>query len=211
MTTTSKARAALATLETKAAKARAAISEINEKRSQLSYAAHGTENPQAQKALAEANADRAAKVSELEEIEHGILEARRLCAIAEAQEDDAAGRQRADQARPIAERLAARGARMDAAMRVVLEERTGIDADAAALERLGVPVANADLRRVNLRRFIDTATMNFDKHSRPVPPSERTTAEALTTSWMQSSLQFIANKLNKDTAKIAAKREHAHG
>jgi hypothetical protein len=199
---TSEARAILADLEKKAATARTVISEINEKRSQLSYAAHGTENLKAQTALAEANSDRAAKISELEEIEHAIAEARRLVAISEAQADHAAGRQRAEQARPIAERLAKRGQRMDEAMKVVLDERAGIEIDAQSLERLGVPVASADLRRVNLRRWIDTATMSFDKHSRPVPPSERTTAESLTTNWMRSSLQFITEKLK--AAKIAA-------
>jgi hypothetical protein len=199
--TINEARTILADLETKAATTRAAIAEINGKRAELSFAAH-TGQPAAQKALAKANADRAAKLGELEEVETAIAEARRLCAIAEAQGDEAAGRQRAEQAQPIAERLAKRGQRMDEAMRVVLEERAGIDADAQSLERLGVPVASADLRRVNLRRWIDTATMNFDKHSRPVPPSERTTAETLTTTWMRSSLQFITEKLK--AAKIAA-------
>jgi hypothetical protein len=204
MTTTNEGRAVLAELENKAAATRAAIAEINGKRAELSFAAH-TGQPAAQKQLAKANADRAVKISELEEVETAIAEARRLCAIAEAQGDEAAGRQRAEQAQPIAERLAKRGQRMDEAMKVVLEERAGIDADAAALERLGVPVASADLRRVNLRRWIDTATMSFDKHARPVPPSERTTAETLTTTWMRTALQFISDKLNnKAAAKNAA-------
>ena len=201
---TNEARAILADLEKKAATARSVIAEINEKRAELSFSAHGAADQTAQKALAKANADRAAKLGELEEIEHAILEARRLCAIAEAQEDTAAARQRAETAKPIAERLAERGARMDAAMRAVCEERAGIDADAEALARLGVPAPNAALRRVNLRRWLDAALISFDQHSRPVPPRERHTADSLTRNWMQSSLQFIVNKLNKAAAKVAA-------
>jgi hypothetical protein len=196
-TTTIEARAILADLESKVAATRAAIAEINERRAELSFAAHGAANPTAQKALAKANTDRTAKLDELEEIEHAILESRRLCAIAEAQEDQQAARQRAEKATPIAERLAERGARMDAAIRVVCEERAGIDADAEAMARLGVPVPNADLRRVNLRRWLDGSLMFFDKHSRSVPPLERHSADSLTRSWMQSSLQFITNKLSK--------------
>jgi hypothetical protein len=78
---TDEARVVLADLESKAAATRTAIAEINEKRAELAFAAHGAANPNAQKALAKCNADRTAKLDELEELEHAIGEARRLCAI----------------------------------------------------------------------------------------------------------------------------------
>ena len=201
---TEEARAVLAELEKKAAATRAEIAEINEHRAGSSFAAHASADVEATQTLKKLNIDRIAALARLEELERAIAQARQLIAIAQTGEDEEAQRKRAEQARPIAERLAARGKRMDEAMAVVLAERAGIDADAEALARLGVPVANADLRRVNLRRWIDAATMSFDKHARPVPPGERTTAEALTTTWMRSSLQFIADKLNNAAARVAA-------
>src|SRR6516164_755416 len=125
---TSEARAALANLETKAAATRAEIAEINGKRAELSFAAHSGQ-PAAQKALAKANADRTAKISELEELETAIAEARRLCAISAAQENEAVSRQHAEQALPIAERLAERGKKLDAAMREYCEHYAAISDD----------------------------------------------------------------------------------
>jgi hypothetical protein len=173
-------------------------------RDDVAFAALVDREPRAVKQAADINA----KLAELT-TEESMLNAALKVAVKRETEARAAAateseRQRAEEAQPIAERLAKRGQRMDEAMAVVLEERAAIDADAEALARLGVPVANADLRRVNLRRWIDAATSTFDKHARPVAPRERCTADSLTTGWMRSSLQFIADKLNKAAAKVAA-------
>jgi hypothetical protein len=199
---TDEARAVLVELESKAAATRAAIAEINGKRAELSFAAH-TGQPAAQKALAKANTDRTAKVSELEEIEHAISEARRLCAIAEAQEDQEAARQRAEQALPIAERLAERGKKLDAAIREYQEHYTAIADDITALARLGVPTPSGALVAVNLRRSHDAALASFDRHARPVRSHERVTFESLVRSWSAPALNWISTKLKIKTAEAA--------
>jgi hypothetical protein len=173
-------------------------------RDDIAFAALVDREPTAIKQAADINAKIAELTTQESMLNAALKTATRLEAEAKAAAATESERQRTEQARPIAERLAARGQRMDEAIRVVLEERAGIDADAEALAKLGVPVASADLRRVNLRRWIDTATMFFDKHSRPVPPGERTTAESLTSAFVQSSLKFITDKLNKAATKVAA-------
>jgi hypothetical protein len=203
-TNTSEARAILADLESKAAATRAAIAEINEKRAELAFAAHGTASPSAVKALAKCNADRTARLGELEEFEHAIAEARRLCAIAEAQGDQEAARQRAEKALPIAERLAERGKKLDAAMKEYCEHYAAIGDDIDALARLGVPTPSRALVAVNLRRAHDTAASPLDKTSRPVPLTLRRSFDSLLTGWAQPSLNWISAKLKNVTAREAA-------
>jgi hypothetical protein len=201
--TINEARAVLAELEKKAAATRTAIAEINERRAELSFSAHGTANPTAQKALAAANSDRTVKLGELEEIEHAIAEGRRLCAIAAAQENEAVARQHAEQALPIAERLAERGKKLDAAMREYCEHYAAISDDMDALARLGVPTPSRSLVAVNLRRAHDSATSPLDKTSRPVPPTMRRTFDSLLTGWAAPSLNWISTKLKTKTAEAA--------
>jgi hypothetical protein len=204
MTTITEARTVLAQLEDKAAATRATIAEINERRAELSFAAHGAANQAAKKALDKANADRTAGLGELEEYEHAISEARRLCAIAEAQDDQEAARQRAEVALPIAERLAERGKKLDAAMREYCEHYAAINDDIDALARLGVPTPSRALVAVNLRRAHDAAMASLDKTSRPVPPNQRHSFSSLLTGWAQPSLNWITSKLNKKAADAAA-------
>jgi hypothetical protein len=204
MTTSIKeARAIMADLENKAAATRAAIAEANERRAELSFAAHGAANPTAQKALAKCNAERSARLDELEELEHAIAEARRLCAIAAATEDQEAARDRAEKALPIAERLAERGKKLDAAMQEYCAEFAAIGDDLDALARLGVPTPSRALVAVNLRRAHDAATSPLDKTSRPVPPNQRHSFNSLLTGWAQPSLNWISSKLNTKAAKAA--------
>jgi hypothetical protein len=201
---TSEARAALVRLETKAVATRAEIAEINERRAELSFSAHGTSDPNAQKALAKANADRAVKVGELEEIETAIAEARRLCAISAAEESETVARQHAETALPIAQRLVERGKKLDAAMKEYCEHFAAINDDIDALARLGVPTPSRALVAVNLRRAHDSATSLLDKTARPVPPTMRRSFDSLLTGWAAPSLNWIKGKLNKNAAKVAA-------
>jgi seryl-tRNA synthetase len=204
MTTTNEARTILADLEKKAAATRSVIAELNERRAALSFAAHAAADQEATKTLAKLNTDRIAALAKLEELERAIAEARRLIAIAQTGEDEEAQRKRAEEARPIAERLAARGKKLDAAMREYCEHYAAIDADINELVRLGVPVPSRDLVRVNLRRAHDTATSPLDKTSRPVPPTMRRTFDSLLTGWAQPGLNWISGKLKNAAATEAA-------
>jgi hypothetical protein len=103
---------------------------------------------------------------------------------------------------------------MDAAAKVVIEERAGIEADAAELTRLGVPVPSADLRRVNFRRWFDGTLSSFDTHVRPVPPLQRCSADTLTRGWAAPMLTWLKRKLSKPAAPGIARRHphaEAHG
>jgi hypothetical protein len=177
--------------------------ELAGERDELAFEAVVAGNAKAAKRVAEIAAELVHLQNEVATLNAALAEAGRRAASASAAEAVEAERLRAEQAQPIAERLADRGKKMDAAAKVICEERAGIEADSAELARLGVPVASADLRRVNLRRWFDAAFISFDAQSRPVPPLDRHSADSLTKNWAGSMLTWLANKLNKNAAKAA--------
>jgi seryl-tRNA synthetase len=201
--TTDEARKILADLADTAAAAQTALTDIDQRRANLSFAAHGAADPEAKKALAKVNAERVAKLGELEEIEHARTEARQRIAAAQAHDDEAAQRRRAEQASPIAQQLAERGKKLDAAIAEYCAQFAAIGDDLDALARLGVPIPSSDLVRVNLRRAHDSATSPLDKTSRPVPPSMRKNFDSLLRGWAAPSLNWIASRLNKPAADAA--------
>jgi hypothetical protein len=177
---------------------------LGAERNELAFASVVERNGQATKRLNDINAEFVTIANDIATLNAAIAEAgRRADAAAKAASADAE-RKRAEQAEPIAQRLAERGRKMDEAIAVYCKEFKGISEDIDALMRLSVPVPTRELVRVNLNRSHDAATMFLDKTSRPVPPLERHPFSKLTTGWSLPALNWIASKLNSKTAVKAA-------
>lgn len=178
--------------------------ELEAERSELSYAAMIEKNTDAVKRLDKVNAEiiRIVTVT-LPTLRAAIEEAERREAVATATAADQDVRDRAEKARPIAERLAERGAKMDAAIAEYRLQFAGIHEDLNGLIALGVPTASRALVRVNLTTAHTWATA-VDSSARPVPPNRRHSFDFLTTGWSQPARKWIAEKIGKTNPAEAA-------
>jgi hypothetical protein len=154
--------------------------------------------------LASINEELQRVAAEAASLKAAFAEAERRADAARADALTEAQRERAEKAKPIAERLAERGKKLDAAIGEYCEHFAALGADIEELARLGVPVPSRSLVAVNMRRSHDAATMFLDKTSRPVPPLDRHPFSKLTTGWAVPALKWIEAKLNKSAAKSAA-------
>jgi hypothetical protein len=132
-----------------------------------------------------------------------LAESGRRAEAARAVELATAQRKRAETAKPIAERLAERGVKMDKAMSEYLAEFAGMKADIAELTKLGVPTPSHSIVKINMRNLHDGATYNLDSSSTWVPPDKRRSFASLSQGWAKPALNWITAKLNK-SAKAAA-------
>jgi hypothetical protein len=195
--TTDECNVIVGELKIKIESARAAIAEIDARRSAIAFDAIAQGDGESKKALAKAHADRAARQSEIADLEFALAQAKRHIVEAGNAEAAAAAQARAELAAPIVARLAARGALMDSAIRAYREHYVAIDADLTELDRLGAPIPSRQLVAVNLRRAGDAALMGLDEHSRPIPPNQRHSFESLLRGWAQPGINWINNRLNK--------------
>jgi DNA repair exonuclease SbcCD ATPase subunit len=177
--------------------------ELAAERDEIAYTAHVERDKTAVKRLAEINAEIAHLSSELTSLNAALEEAGRRATAAVSAEAAEAEKARAEQALPIAERLAERGKKLDAAIQEYCANFNGVKEDLDALARLGVPIPTRDLVRVNLRRANDAAQASLDKTSRPVPPNQRHSFDSLLRGWAQPGLNWIKSKLSHAAAKAA--------
>jgi hypothetical protein len=194
-----------ADLQQKIGAAQAAIAGIDAKRKTVAFDAE-TGDDGARKAMAKLHADRNARLAEVDDLNAALDEAKRRSAAAAAAAAEEGLKARAERAKPIAERLAERGKKLDAAIQAYVAEFAAIGDDLDQLARLGVPIPSRDLVRVNLRRAHDSATAPLDKTSRPVSPTMRRSFDSLLAGWTQPAKNWIATKLNT-AAKAAETRE----
>jgi hypothetical protein len=169
-------------------------------RSQISFEAVVERRRPAIARLAEVNGEIAALRDQGAALAAAMAEAKKREAAAAHAAAAEAERERARKAAPIAQRLAERGAVIDAASRAYNENVEGIREDVALLARLGVPVPSHDLVRVNLNRAHDTATAALDK-TRPMSPAQRTGFDRLSKSWAAPAQSWIATRLNTNAAR----------
>jgi len=173
---------------------------LEAERAELAFTAVIEKNTDAVKRLANVNAEITEIVTvTLPTLNAALREAQRREAVATVAAADEDIRERAKKARPIAERLAERGKKMDLAIAEYREQFSGIDQDLNELARLGIPTASRAIVAANLRRSHDAATSGLDKLGRPVPPNQRHTFDGLLRGWATPSINWIAEKLGKTT------------
>jgi hypothetical protein len=142
---------------------------------------------------------------ELEDLEAAKAAAERRIVEVQQAASTEAERERAAKAEPILKRLEARGKVMDSALASYCAAHNGIWDDVAELMALDCPITTRNLIRVNLHRSHDAAlSVLGGKHVRLVPPNQRFSFDKLTRSWAQAGLNWIASKLNTNTARDAA-------
>jgi hypothetical protein len=143
--------------------------------------------------------------AEAASLKAALTEAERRAEAAQADELAARRRAKAEQALPIAERLAERGRKMDAAVAAYVAEFTALRSDIEELAKLGVSMPSRDLVSVNLRRAHDTAFRGLDRNARAMRSFELIHSfEKLAAAWAEPGLKWLSGKLNKTAAKSAA-------
>ena len=136
MTTLEQAEATRADLDARLFEAKRELAELDEKRRAVSFEAH-TGDDVAKRALDRANKERIGLLNSIEELEAALAEAGRRVDAAEREQEMAAQSERAERALEIADRIATRGAKLDAALRTVAEEASAFEADIHELNALG--------------------------------------------------------------------------
>jgi hypothetical protein len=177
--------------------------ELIAERDELSFAALVERDKKSAARIAEINSKLEGMHSEAATLKAALAEAQRRAATASAAEAVDAERKRAAKAEPILKRMAARGAKLDAAIRAYREEFAAIDDDLDELTRLGVPVPTRPLVKTNLRRANDAATSGLDLKTVVVPPNQRHSFDSLLKGWARPGLTWIATKLNNAAARAA--------
>jgi hypothetical protein len=169
----------------------------------LAYEAIVARNATAKKRVDEINAEIAHLTNVVLPMLNSALKAaqkRADAAKAAAAEGDV--RKRAEQAQPIAERLAAVGKKADTTAREYCAALAEIDTCIRELSTLGIPTPSRDLVRVNKNRAHLAAMMSLDQ-ARPIAPRERTLYDPLTKGWAKPALDWIAARLSKTETKAA--------
>jgi hypothetical protein len=177
---------------------------LGAERDELAFASIVERNGQATKRLNEITAEFVTIANEIATLNAAIAEAGRRADAAAKAASAEAERKRAEQAEPIAKRMAERGAKLDAAIKEYCEHYAAIQADIDELARLGVPIPSRAIVQVNLRRSHEAHTASIDKVARAVPPHGRHTFDKLTQGWAVPALNWIASKLNSKNAAKAA-------
>jgi hypothetical protein len=158
----------------------------------------------AKREMAKLNDARNALLTEIGDLDAALVEVRRRMGAARQTAALEAEAERARQAAPIVERLAARGAQMDSELQAFREHHAAIQADLNALARLGVPTPSRDLVAVNLNRALDAATMGLDSSRRPVPPLQRHSFTSLLHGYDLPAQRWVETKLNANNPAKAA-------
>jgi hypothetical protein len=182
-------------------KLRKKIGRIDERRAVLPLDAH-IGDATARKEMDKLGDERNAKLGEISDLDAALAEARRRMGEAKTAEAAEAECKRAEQALPIARRIAEVGEQQDAAARRYVELHAEAEDLFNQLTALGVPTASRELRRVNRHRQHDATFASLDKVARPVPPGQRSSFASLYRGWAAMSLNWINQKLY--AAKVAA-------
>jgi hypothetical protein len=185
--------------------AKAAVADIDKRRAEISLAALGDGDADAKRKLAQLHKERATAVAELEDITAAITAARQRAVAALEAETANEERERATRAKPIVQRLEARGAKMDEAIKVYRENFAAIKDDLNELARLGAPTPSRYLVEVNTHRAHDAAlTPLGDTFVRPVAPTQRRTFAFLLNGWALPARNWVDSKLKTKPAAEAA-------
>jgi hypothetical protein len=126
------ATATLTKLEQKRAESIRRATELKDEQTSLAFAAHGKDDPRAQKRLAEVNRELAIHGNEVRGIDVALTEARKRVASAEAAAAQAEARKQAEAARKIAAEIAGRFKLADEHLAVALKHL--LEANAAVEE-----------------------------------------------------------------------------
>jgi hypothetical protein len=152
-----------------------ALAETDDRRAALNYDAHGR-GGEAAKALAKANTERREASSSLEELEHALKQARAHVAAAVSVEREAAEGARKAAAKPLVERLADCGQKIDSGFALVREGMLGADEAFAGLRVLGAPVPRDLAIAAHRRQAVDAALAGLRlEQLSAVPPLKRRT------------------------------------
>jgi hypothetical protein len=196
-------RAADAELRKQISTIEADIARLDARRAELSLAAHADGDTKAKRDLEDVHRQRMSKSIELEDLQHALQAAHKRADIAERAASVERERQRAEKGAVILERLAQRGARMDAALKAYRDDYAGADADLNELRRLGIGAPGPDLARVNFRNCHDSAMSGLDLKTAVIPPQRRRDWNTLLRGYVEMGTAWIANRLNKHAAEAA--------
>ena len=149
------ARQIVADLENKLAAAEARAVELQTERRRLSFDAN-TGDGAAEKRLKALNTEAAHINLDIENVRSAIDEAKRRLAAAERDEAMAAGREKAERALIVSERVAARGKKLDQALLTLAMEAEGLEEDLSELNyQLGIAYPSlANFRAIVERPFV---------------------------------------------------------
>jgi hypothetical protein len=198
------ARQVLADLEGKLAAASAREIELATEGRRLAYAAE-TGNEAAKKAVAKFDQEAFALDRSKKSLGHAILEGRRLL----AEEERAAERERlaenAAAAMQLADSMAARGQRIDAAFEVARAELEAFKADLDGLHGLGISHPRGEQFAVLGGRALATSLMGLPLRAERdhLAPRERTSFTSLADGWAAGVRNWAAPFLEKANAEAA--------
>jgi hypothetical protein len=184
--TVEESRRIVADLESKFAAAEARAVELQTERRRLSFAAN-TGDGAAEKRLKALNTEAAHINLDIENIRSAIEEATRRLAAAERDEAMAAAKENALAARKLADSIAARGKRIDAAFDAARAELEGLKSDTDELHKLGFTHPRGEQISVLGGLALATALMGLPiKAQRDhLAPRERRSFSELCTAWAQ--------------------------
>ena len=175
-TKTDTLRDTLATLERKHKDAVERKGEITDGRARLAFAAHTTGKGAA--ALSDLR-EKAVRIDlEIDEVGAAVKTARAQLATAERKDKAEAMRDRARSALPAAKKIRDAGARAKKALADFGAALADIQAATTEARAAGVPIADANLFRVNLRRWID-GTLPLNVGGLRFSPTERQSIERM--------------------------------
>lgn len=196
---TETARATLAHLEQKLTDASARAIELQTERQRISFDAN-TGDEAARQRLDKANTASTTVALELENISSAIREAKRRLAEAERAEEVAQLSANAEAAVEIADRLAERGRKIDAALAIVAEQATGYMADISELNRLGCSHPRAEQFSVLGEMVVSAALMDSPLKLRHLAPKDRRTLAELSNGWRDTVVRWASQFLSKEAA-----------
>jgi hypothetical protein len=200
--TSEKARATLADLELKLSEASAQAVENATERQRISFDALSGDAA-AQKRLDKLNAQSGVIGIAIENAKSAVEEGRRRLAEAERGEERGRLAENAEAALLIANRMAERGERLDAAFAKVAEDLGGLREDFDAIHALGLMQPRLEHLTVNCGLAIvgKLQGLPIKKADRDfLAPNERRTFEQLTSAWHESVARWAGQFLKQEEA-----------
>jgi DNA anti-recombination protein RmuC len=198
---TEAARATLAQLNEKLAEFDRRAIELENEATGISLAAM-TGDAASRKRLDALNRERSAHELESRNIKSAIRAQEALVAAAEREEAMAAARQNAARAAEVADRIAARGKRIDEAFEAARAELEGLKSDVDELHKLGVTHPRGEQLKVFGGLALASALMGLPiKAERDhLAPRERHSFSELCTGWARGVTNWAAPFLDREAA-----------